>query len=39
MNHDKYADNISNKLRDLLVGLSPEESAQEILSLWSILLA
>ena len=33
MNHDKYADNISNKLRDLLVGLSPEESAQEILSL------
>ena len=33
MNHDKYTDNISNKLRDLLVGLSPEESAQEILSL------
>jgi lipid-A-disaccharide synthase len=28
-----YTDNISNKLRDLLQGLSPEESAQEILSL------
>ena len=33
MNLDKYTDNISNKLRDLLVGLSPEESAKEILSL------
>ena len=33
INIDKNPDNISNKLRDLLVGLSPEESAQEILSL------
>jgi lipid A disaccharide synthetase len=33
MNKNQHLDSISNKLRDLLVGLSPEESAREILSL------
>ena len=33
MNKNQHLDSISNKLRDLLVGLSPEESAHEILSL------
>ena len=33
MNKNQHLDSISNKLRDLLVGLSPEESAHKILSL------
>jgi lipid A disaccharide synthetase len=33
MNKNQYLDSIPNKLRDLLVGLSPEDSALEILSL------
>ncbi len=33
MNKNQHLDRISNRLRDLLVGLSPEESALEILSL------